>query len=110
MTLILWMGIVLCLSQSAMLSGLNLAFFSLSKLELRIEVKKNTPRAQHVLSLREDANFLLVTILWGNVAVNVLRFYQVLLYPVAKPTALILVSKAYSSLREKMDCHCRPGE
>jgi len=47
-------------------------FFSISKLELQIEVVKNNKHARRVLSLRKDANFLLVTILWGNVAVNVL--------------------------------------
>ncbi len=122
-----------------MFSGLNLAFFTLSKLHLQVEAEKNNVHAQKVLALRQDANFLLVTILWGNVGVNVLlallsgsiltgimafmfstviitifgeivpqayfsrnalkmgamfspifRFYQVLLYPIAKPTALIL--------------------
>ncbi len=139
MLLFIWLGIFLCLSQSAMLSGLNLAFFSVSKLRLEMEAGKNNPHALRVLSLREDANFLLVTILWANVAVNVLlallsgsvltgvmaflfstvvitivgeiipqayfsrhalkvasflspllRFYQLLLYPVAKPTAYAL--------------------
>jgi hypothetical protein len=139
MTLFLWIGIVLCLSQSAMFSGLNLAFFTISKLELQMEVAKGNKQAHHVLLLRKDANFLLVTILWGNVAVNVLlallsgsvltgiaaflfstviitifgeifpqayfsrhalkfgsllspvlRFYQVILFPVAKPTAMLL--------------------
>jgi len=70
--LVTWLGIVLCLSQSAMLSGLNLAFFSLSKLELEVEAGKGNPKALRVQSARADANFLLVTILWGNVAVNVL--------------------------------------
>ena len=55
-----------------MLSGLNLAFFSLSKLELEVEAGKGNPRALRVQRARADANFLLVTILWGNVAVNVL--------------------------------------
>jgi metal transporter CNNM len=139
MALFTWIGIGLCLSQSAMFSGSNLAFFSISKLRLELEVGKNDKHALRVLALREDSNFLLVTILWGNVAVNVLlallsgsllvgvaaflfstvvitivgeivpqayfsrnalkmaslfspfiRFYQLLLYPVAKPTALIL--------------------
>jgi hypothetical protein len=139
MTWLTWIGIAICISQSAMLSGLNLAFFIVSKLELQIEVAKNNRHARRVLSLREDANFLLVTILWGNVAVNVLlallsgsvltgitaflfstilitlfgeiapqayfsrralkmgflfapllRIYQFLLFPVAKPTALVL--------------------
>ncbi len=139
MTLIIGMGIILCLSQSAMLSGLNLAFFSVSKLKLELEAGKGNRNAIKVMALRKDANFLLVTILWGNVAVNVLlallsgsvltgvaaflfstvvitivgeiipqayfsrhalrvasklspiiRGYQVLLYPVAKPTAMVL--------------------
>lgn len=137
--LLTWIGIGVRISQSAMLSGLNLAFFSVNRLELQIEVRKNNPHARRVLALREDANFLLVTILWGNVSVNVLlallsgsvltgvlaflfstvvitligeiapqayfsrhglrmgsvlspliRFYQLLLFPVARPTALLL--------------------
>lgn len=134
-----WIGIVFCLSQSAMFSGLNLGFFSVSRLRLEAEAENGDESAQRVLQLREDANFLLCTILWGNVSVNVLlamlsdsvltgvgafvfstvgitlfgeiipqayfsrhairigamlapaiRFYQVLLYVVAKPTAVIL--------------------
>lgn len=139
MTLLTWIGILLCLSQSAMFSGLNLAFFSINKLELEIEARRGNQRAQRVRALREDTNFLLVTILWGNVAVNVLlallsgsamgaiaaflfstlvitlcaeilpqaffsrhalrmasllapviRGYQLLLWPVARPTAWVL--------------------
>ena len=71
MSLLAWIGIGLCISQSAMLSGLNLAFITMSRLELRIEAANNNRYARRVLSLREDANFLLVTILWGNSAVNV---------------------------------------
>jgi len=138
-TVLIWLGIILCISQSAIFSGLNLAFFTVSKLELVIEAKRGNRDARRVLALREDANFLLVTILWGNVAINVLlallansvlagimafffstvvitivgeiipqayfsrhalrvasflspilRFYQILLYPVARPTALVL--------------------
>ncbi len=134
-----WLGIILCVSQSAIFSGLNLAMFSLSRLRLEVEVSSGNANARKILSLREDSNFLLTTILWGNVGVNVLltllsdsaltglsaflfstivitvfgeiapqayfsrhamsvasslipvlRFYQVLLYPVAKPTAIIL--------------------
>jgi metal transporter CNNM len=154
MTLLTWIGIAVCLSQSAMLSGLNLAFFSVSRLELQIEVAKNNKHARRVHALRKDANFLLVTILWGNVAVNVLlallsgsvlagvaaflfstvvitifgeivpqatfsrnalragslfapvlRIYQVLLFPVARPTAWVLDRylgpEAISYLKEK---------
>jgi metal transporter CNNM len=139
MTILVWIGIAACISQSAMLSGSNLAFFTVSKLRLELEVSKNNHYAERVLQLREDANFLLVTILWGNVSVNVLlallsgsvlsgimafffstviitligeivpqayfsrnslrvghflapviRVYQLILYPVAKPTAVLL--------------------
>ena len=139
MILLIWAGIILCLSQSATLSGLNLGLFSIGKLELEVEAKKGNPRATRVLGLRKNANFALVTILWGNVAVNVLlallsgsvmtgviaflfstvvitifaeiipqsyfsrnalkmasllapvlRTYQFLLYPVARPTAWVL--------------------
>lgn len=136
---ITWIGILFCLTQSAMFSGLNLAFFSISKLRLGIEAEKKNIHAIKVLNLRNDSNFLLATILWGNVAVNVLlallsgsvlagalaflfstvvitiigeiipqayfsrhalnvasilspviRFYQVILFPVAKTTSIIL--------------------
>ncbi len=69
---LIWLGIVLCVSQSATLSGLNLAVFSISRLRLEVGATQGDRRAQRVLWLREDANFTLVTILWGNVAVNVL--------------------------------------
>ena len=136
---VIWIGIAVCVSQSAMFSGLNLAMFSLSRLRLEVEASSGNGGARRILSLREDSNFLLTTILWGNVGVNViltllsdsvlagvsafffstfvitifgeigpqayfsrnalriasalvpaLRFYQVLLYPVAKPTAMVL--------------------
>lgn len=134
-----WIGIVLCLSQSAMFSGSNLAFFSLGRMRLEAEVEKGNRSAARVLRLRKDSNLLLCTILWGNVSVNVLlallsdsvlagvwgfvfstvgitffgeimpqayfsrhamrvgalltpvmRFYQTLLFPFAKPCAVIL--------------------
>jgi len=139
MELFVWLGIGFCITQSAMFSGLNLAFFSISKLRLEIEASRNNRNALKVLSLRRDSNFLLTTILWGNVGINVLltllsnsvltgimaflfstviitflgeivpqayfsrhalkmasflspslRFYQIVLFPVAKLTALIL--------------------
>jgi len=134
-----WIGILFCISQSAMFSGLNLALLSVSRLRLEVEASTGNPAASKILALRKDFNFLLTTILWGNVAVNVLltllsdsvmagisafffstiiitffgeiapqayfsrhamrmgsllapvlRFYQLLLYPVAKPTAMVL--------------------
>jgi metal transporter CNNM len=69
---IIWLGVLFCLSQSAMFSGLNLAFFSLSRLQLEIEAADGDWRAARVLAMRKDASLLLTTILWGNVAINVL--------------------------------------
>ncbi len=137
--LILWIGIGFCITQSAMFSGLNLAFFSVPRLRLEIEAANKNKAAIKVLRLRQDSNFLLATILWGNVGINVLLtlisnsvmaglsaflfstivitflgeiipqayfsrhalkmasrlspvliFYQYLLYPVTKPSALML--------------------
>ena len=71
--LLIYFGIAFCLTQSAMFSGLNLAFFSLTRLRLEIEAEAS-PRsgAGHVLKMRQNSNFLLTTILWGNVGINVL--------------------------------------
>ncbi|WP_426359087.1 DUF21 domain-containing protein [Pseudocolwellia sp. HL-MZ19] len=137
--ILIWVAIVVCISQSAIFSGLNIALFSLSRLQLEVESAKGNKAAEKVLGLRNDSNFLLTTILWGNVGINVLltllsdsalagissflfstiaitvigeitpqayfsrnalkmgsmlspiiKFYQILFYPVAKPTALIL--------------------
>lgn len=67
-----WVGIVFCVTQSAIFSGLNLAFFSISKLRLEIEASEGSKYAIRILSIRKDSNFLLTTILWGNVSINVL--------------------------------------
>ena len=72
MNTLLWIGIAFCISQSAMFSGLNLAFFSLSRLQLEVEAKQGSKAAAKVLEVRQDSNFLLTTILWGNVSINVL--------------------------------------
>jgi len=134
-----WLGIALCLSQSAMFSGLNLALLGISRLSLEVEVASGNSAARRILLLRRDTNFLLTTILWGNVSINVLltllsnsvlagitaflfstvfitffgeiapqayfsrnafrmgslfapllRLYQLILYPVAKPSAKVL--------------------
>jgi hypothetical protein len=122
-----------------MFSGLNLAFFGLSRLRLEVEMATGNRAAAKLLQLRRDSNFLLTTILWGNVGINVLltllsrsilagvsafvfstlvitfigeiapqayfsrhalrmanllspvlKAYQYILYPVAKPTAKML--------------------
>jgi hypothetical protein len=136
---LVWAGILFCVSQSAMFSGLNLALLGISRLRLEVEATAGNPAAVRILALRQDVNFLLTTVLWGNVGINVLltllsnsvmtgvtafffstilitfageiapqayfsrhamrmgsllapllRFYQLLLFPVAKPCALVL--------------------
>ena len=139
MDLTILLGIFFCLTQSALFSGLTLGLFGLSRLKLEIEVESGNKAAAQVLELREDANLLLTTLLWGNVSINVLltlltdsilaglwsfffssicitlfgeiipqayfsrnalqmgiflspiiRIYRFILYPVSKPTALVL--------------------
>lgn len=136
---LIWLGIAFCVSQSALFSGSNIAVFSLSRLRLEAAAAAGDTTASSALELRRDANFTLVTILMGNVAINVLltmladsvltgvlaflfsivvitalgeigpqayfsrnalravaifapvlRFYRILLWPLAKPTALLL--------------------
>ncbi|MDH4088556.1 MAG: DUF21 domain-containing protein [Nitrospira sp.] len=69
---LIWIGIVLCLSQSAIFAGLNLAVFKPSRLRLEAEAADGNQDAVRVLELRRDANGALATIIWGNVSVNVL--------------------------------------
>ena len=137
MSLLTWIGIFFCISQSAMFSGMNLALFSISRLRLEVEADLGNRDASKVLNMRKDSNFLLATVLWGNVGINVLltllsnsvlagiyafffstviitiigeimpqayfsrhalrmasilapviKFYQILLYPAAKPDLL----------------------
>ena len=136
---LIWLGIAACLVQSGLFSGLNLALLGLSRLQLEVEAKGGNKAAEKILALRVDSNFLLTTVLWGNVGVNCLltllsdsvmagvgaflfatvgitlvgeiapqayfsrnamkigaalvpfiKLYQKILYPVAKPTAMIL--------------------
>lgn len=68
----IWLGIVVCLTQSAMFSGLNLGMLGPARLRLQVAAKGGDKGAAKVLELREDFHLLLTTILWGNVAVNTL--------------------------------------
>ncbi|NDV87810.1 DUF21 domain-containing protein [Aurantimonas aggregata] len=137
--ILIWIGIAVCISQSALFSGSNIAVFSLSRLRLEAAAAAGDKSASSALEFRRDANFTLVTILMGNVAINVLltmladsvmtgllaflfstvvitalgeivpqayfsrhalravaffapvlRFYRIILWPLAKPTALLL--------------------
>ena len=66
-----WLGIALCLGQSAIFAGVNLATFSISRLRIEIEANAGNADAIKVRELRRDSNLTLATILWGNVASNV---------------------------------------
>jgi CBS domain containing-hemolysin-like protein len=67
-----WIGIALCIVQSGIFAGLNLAVFSVSRLRLEVEAAAGRQDAVEVLELRRDGNLTLATILWGNVTINVL--------------------------------------
>ena len=69
---LLWIVLLFCVTQSGSLSGLNLAVFSISRLRLEAAAGEGDQEAARVLRLRRDANLTLVTILWANVAINVL--------------------------------------
>ncbi len=139
MTVVIWIGIGICILHSGMFSGLNLALFGVTRLRLEVEVDSGNKAAERILKLRRDSHYLLTTILWGNVAFNtllailsnsllaglyafifstfiitligeiipqayfsrhalrmgsllapVIRIYQILLYPLTRPTALLL--------------------
>lgn len=51
---------------------MTLGFFGLSRLKLELETETGNHAANRILNLRRDSNFLLTTLLWGNVAVNCL--------------------------------------
>ena len=55
---------------SGLFSGLNLGFMSLGKEELERKIKNGNKRAEVVYKLRKNGNYLLCTILIGNVLVN----------------------------------------
>ncbi|MFW5987678.1 MAG: DUF21 domain-containing protein [Methanohalophilus sp.] len=139
MEIITWILLLFFVSQSAMFSGLTIGLFGLSRMGLETEAESGNVAAKKVLEVRHDSNYLLTTLLWGNVAANVIitlltnslmggtaaflfstiiitcfgeimpqayftrkalkagaylvplvRVYQLLLFPFAKPTAIML--------------------
>jgi metal transporter CNNM len=54
------------------LPRLRLAIFSLSQLRLQLEADGGNAGAARVLELRRHSNQVLVTVIWGNIATNVL--------------------------------------
>jgi len=67
----IWIGIVACITLSALFAGLNLAIFSLSQLRLQIEADGGNNDAARVLDLRQNSNQVLATVIWGNVGTSV---------------------------------------
>jgi hypothetical protein len=67
MSILTWIGIALCLSQSALFSGMNLGLYSIGTLPLEVEARRGSADAERVLALRRNGNFALATILWGIV-------------------------------------------
>lgn len=137
--LLTWLLIFCCILFSGIFSGLTLSLFGLGRLRLESEAEAGDISAIKILKLREDSNFLLSTLLWGNVSVNTLlalltesvmtglyafffttflitffgeiipqawfsrnallvgskltplvRLFQILFYPLAKPSAILL--------------------
>lgn len=70
--ILIWAGILFCMSQCALLSGLNLAIFSVSKLRLELDAAGGNPEVAKLLELRQDSNLTLSTIILANVTNNVL--------------------------------------
>ncbi len=70
--LLIWLAFAFCVTQSAVLSGMNLAVFSVSRLRLEAAAESGERAAARVLSMRRDGHATLVTILLANVGVNVL--------------------------------------
>jgi metal transporter CNNM len=68
----IWLGIAVCIAQSALFAGLNLAIFSLSQLRLQIEADGGNADAARMLELRNNSNEVLSTVVWGNVSTNVI--------------------------------------
>ena len=70
--IVIWILIIFCLIQSAIFSGMTIGVFGLGRLRLEIEAEADNKEAIKILQIRRDSNFLLTTLLWGNIGVNVL--------------------------------------
>ena len=71
-SIVMWVAIFCCFGGSAICSGLTLGFFSLGRVRLELMAQQGDIFANKILKIRQDSNFLLATLLWSNVAVNVL--------------------------------------
>lgn len=62
--------VVILVLMSATFSGLTIGMFSIGLSELERKIKEGDKRAKKIYSIRKNGNFLLCTLLLGNVAVN----------------------------------------
>ena len=84
----IWLGIIVCVVQSALFAGLNLAVFSLSQLRLQLEADGGNADAARVLDLRKNSNQVLATVIWGNVGTTyLLRCCPIRFWPGLAPSS-----------------------
>lgn len=62
--------VILLIALSALFSGLTIGMFSLSITGLERKIKMGDKRAVRILAIRRNGNYLLCTLVLGNVAVN----------------------------------------
>ena len=66
-----WVGIIACVAQSALCSGLTIALTGINRLELEAMAASGNKNAAEVLTLRSKPFLLPFTLLWANVIFNV---------------------------------------
>jgi len=66
----IYIVLVLLILLSATFSGLTIGMFSLGLGDLERKIKEGNKQAEKIYSIRKNSNFLLCTLLLGNVAVN----------------------------------------
>ncbi|MEK6828802.1 MAG: hemolysin family protein [Nanoarchaeota archaeon] len=62
--------VIVLILMSAIFSGLTIGMFSIGLSELERKMKEGNKDAEKIYSIRKNSNFLLCTLLLGNVAVN----------------------------------------
>lgn len=62
--------VIVLILMSAIFSGLTIGMFSIGLSELKRKIKEGNRQAEKIYSIRKNGNFLLCTLLLGNVAVN----------------------------------------
>ncbi|MGA8820975.1 MAG: hypothetical protein WB624_27105 [Xanthobacteraceae bacterium] len=68
----IWRGIALCIIQFVTFPGLQSCNFQRQQFRLEVETVGGKRDASGLLALRKKSNLTLASVLWGNVAINVL--------------------------------------